>query len=105
MTIRELKEVYSGKYADVEVYTSDNPNQYRFNDWEIRGVEDYSDDADVIAYQLMDKEDYTRAFTIIYDWEDAYSADDKVLCIIIKSTALVEHEEDAAEYRRQAEGV
>lgn len=91
MTIKEVKEMFNGKYADVEVYEATSFNaRDPFHTDAIRGTEDYSDDSEVIAYDLKDKTDYLESIgancDLGWEWEDCYNPDDRILCIKIGRT-------------------
>ena len=90
MTIREVKELYRGEYADIEVYV---PTSFRcsdpFHTDAVRGTDDYSDDSEVITYSNKDKEDYISSLYANCDmpwkWEDCFNPEDRILCILIKA--------------------
>lgn len=90
MTVKEVKEMFKGEYVDVEVYV---PTSFKasdpFHTDAIRGTDDYSDDAEVIAYDNKDKENYLESIgancDLCWEWEDCYEPDDKVLCVKIKA--------------------
>jgi len=75
MTIKELKELHNGIYADIEVYTNYNSDKVGFHTDRIKVCENYTDDMEVLEYALMGEEEYNSTicanqglcFTDIYD--------------------------------------
>lgn len=86
-TVAEIKEMYEGRYADIEFY------KFRFGQKNIHTdcieyIEDVSDDTPVEDFELMDEERYD--FSVLAnscpeeDFETAYgSSEARVLVIII----------------------
>lgn len=61
MTVREVKEMFKGDYVDVEVYEDKFQHRVGFHTDFIKDVEDYSDDDEVLEYQLMDEDEYSQS--------------------------------------------
>ena len=88
MTIREVKEMYPDA-EDIEVYESLNNGTPRFHTDSIRAIDDYSDDDEVLIYEMMNEEEYNSTIlansTTSADFGEWY--DNKLaecLCIIVK---------------------
>lgn len=98
MTIKDIKEEYKGKYAELEVYEAVSNGRYYPKYFHTDNCEpfgegvpygDYVDDMDVGLYELMNEEDYNNSIMancdIYADFEAWYGDKDaKVLCIMIK---------------------
>lgn len=87
MTIKELKNKYDRQYGDLEVYIRTG-NGSHFHTDSIKWTEDYSEDAEVLEYELMNEDRYNRtvlANTSEYaDFHEWYGDKDMtVLCIEI----------------------
>lgn len=98
MTIAEVKELYKGEYAEVDVYEPisrgehypkqfHTDNCYGLGDCSPHG--DYTENMEVGLYQLMSEEDYDHTLlsnTDLYADFDSWFGDRnaKILCIMIK---------------------
>lgn len=84
MTITDVIKMNEGKFVDVEVYRGDTS----FHTDQIRWVENYSDDENVISWKLIDEDEYdhtvlanTCEFADFAEWYDDENV--QVLCILI----------------------
>lgn len=88
MTVKEIKELdyIKGQYADIEVYRNYNSDRMGFHTDRIQSVESYSEDEEVIEFQLMDEEDYNSSVcansSVIF--ADMYEPGNKILVLKIK---------------------
>lgn len=93
MTIKEVKEMYKGEYADVEVYKTDEVGDHyprHFHTDNCKAIDDYMEEAEVGLYELMDEEEYNNSILAntseradFADWYDDKEA--KVLCIMLRN--------------------
>lgn len=89
MTIRELKEMLKGRYADIEYYKyKDGRNKKIHTDF-IEWIEDPSPKAEIEHYMLMDEEEYNDTILANSIEEEPFisaygSADAQVLIVILK---------------------
>lgn len=90
MTIKEVKEMYKGKYADFEVYKPLSKEHYpnRFHIDNCKYTENYNEDSKVGMFNLMDEEDYKTSInaysSMEVDFYECYgNKDAKVLCVML----------------------
>lgn len=85
-TVAEIKEMYKGRYDDIEFYKFRFNNRIIHTDY-IEYIEGVSDDAPVEDFELMDEERYN--FSVQANCEDADfktwygSSEARVLVIIV----------------------
>lgn len=98
MTIAEVKELYEGKYSNVEIYKPCSNGKYYPNHFHTDNCVglgegsphgDYTEDMEVELYELMDQDEYNNTlmanFDTYADFEDWYGDKNaKVLCMMIK---------------------
>ena len=89
MTIKELKELLEEQgreYVNMEVYSYLFSNHSIHTD-SIKSVEEYSDDDEVIDYELMNEEDYQRTILAnscdIADFAEWYDDANAIVLIVI----------------------
>ena len=88
MTVKEIKELdyIKGQYADIEVYRIYNSDRMGFHTDRIQSVESYSENEEVIEFQLMDEEDYNSSICANTgsSFADFFEPEDKILVLKIK---------------------
>lgn len=88
MTVKEIKELDNIKdqYVDIEVYRNYNSDRMGFHTDRIQSVESYSEDEEVIEFQLMDEEDYNSSICANTgaSFADFFETEDKILVLKIK---------------------
>ena len=98
MTIAEVKELYRGKYVNLEVYRSLSsghcyPNHFHTDNCVELGDSspngEYTEDMEAVLYELMNQDEYNNTLmancNIYADFNDWYgNKNAKVLCIMIK---------------------
>jgi hypothetical protein len=93
MTVKETIEMFKCEFVDVEVYKDKFQHNAGFHTDRITSVENYSENSEVIEYELMDEADYQNSILAncsesadFAEWYDDANA--KVLVLKIKN----EHE-------------
>ena len=86
-TVAEIKEMYKGRYDDIEFYKFRFNNRIIHTDY-IKDIEDVSDDAPVEDFELMDEERYNFSVLanccIEADFKTWYgSSEARVLVVIV----------------------
>lgn len=85
MNIKETKALYNGEFNAVEIYKFTNKRHSIHTDF-IEEVNDYADEMEVLAYQLMDEDEYNS--TIFANcsnrFTDIYEKSDKILIIVVR---------------------
>ena len=91
-TIKEVKELYKGKYAQIEVYKAIGAGEHYPNHFHTDNCKDieegFNDETEVGLYELMDEDDYNHSILAnsctSADFEEWYGDKDaKVLCIML----------------------
>lgn len=85
-TIKDIKQRYSGEYADVEVYRMSSRSENHFHTDNCSFVDEgYSGSTPVMLYDLMDEEDYNNSINAntdgFDDFSEFYEENAKVLVI------------------------
>lgn len=98
MTVKEIKEMYKGEYADIEFYKFSGRRHSVHHDF-IEDIESMKDDEEPEYYELMDEEEYDSSimantcehadFEMWYDDKNA-----KVLVIIADEHYGEDYHED-----------
>jgi hypothetical protein len=60
MKIKDVEEMHKGEYTEMEVYRNFASNRPGFHTDRIRSVDDYTEDTEVIEYELADEEKYNQ---------------------------------------------
>lgn len=92
MTVKEVKETYEGKFADIEVYVPISTGEFypdHFHTDNCTGTDDYSESAEVGLVELMDEDEYNSSLLancdVAADFGDWYGDKNaKVLCVMLK---------------------
>lgn len=93
MTIKNVKDMYKGKYEDIEIYRPCSigehyPNHFHTDNCSF--TEEFTDESEVGLYELMDEEDYNNSImsnvSDYADFEGWYgNKNAKILCIMLKN--------------------
>lgn len=91
MTIAEIKEIYNGKYSDIEIYEANTKGQCfpnHFHTDNCNPTENYSDNDEIAFVELMNENDYNNSILanseISADFDDWYgNKDAMVLCVML----------------------
>jgi hypothetical protein len=83
MKIDEVKEMFKNEYYAMEVYKDKWGHKSGFHTDRIEELENWSEDAEVLEYELMDEEAYNNSILANcgVSFTDMYEADDKILVI------------------------
>lgn len=92
MTIKELKEMFDGKYEDIEVYSPNETGAHYptcFHTDNCNFTENYNEESEIGLYELMDEEYYNNSVMINTcedaDFEELYgNKEARVLCLMLK---------------------
>lgn len=89
MTIKEVKEMYKDKYAEVEVYMPVDKMPNHFSTDNCKDAYSYNDDTEAELYELMDEDTYNGTILanteVTADFADWFgNKDANILCIMIK---------------------
>lgn len=98
MTIKDVKEMYEGMYAELEVYETWSVGKHYPNHFHTDNcfyvIEGYNDDSEVGLYELMDEEEYNNSILanteMFADFEDWYgNKDARILCVMLKKERFI----------------
>lgn len=91
-TVKDVKELYKGEYAEIEVYKPVGVGEHypdHFHTDNCKGIEEgFDDESEVGLYELMDEDDYNDSILanscMKADFGEWYgSKDAKVLCMML----------------------
>ena len=79
-TVKSVKEMYDGKYDEVEAYVGDH-----FHTDFCERTDDFSDNSVVTKYELMDEDSYNSSILANCGvrFDDIHYRKDKILCLLI----------------------
>lgn len=91
MTVKEVKAMFSGEYADCEVYEAKShgahyPNYFRASNCDY--TDEYNDNSEVGLWELMNEEDYNYSLYAEVNSEADFGEwlgdkNAKILCIML----------------------
>ena len=85
MDLKEAKDIYKNEFTTFEVYRFTGRRHAIHTDY-VEETEDYNDESEVIAHQLMDEDDYNSTIfaNCSNKFANIYGNNDKVLVLVIK---------------------
>lgn len=89
MTIREVKERFKDKYADIEVYIDSFQHKAGFHTDRIQSIDDFTDSDEAIEYSLMDESEYSDSILANHSESadfDSWYGDSDAKVLVIKTT-------------------
>lgn len=96
MTIGEIKDMYDGEFADINVFEwTDSMHRNGYSADYSRELDDteYSDDDEALDYDLMDEDDYNSRVlsNVSVSFRDMYNEGDQILCIKVQPKRVVRY--------------